>query len=391
MGTIAEQLKQIAENQQKVFEAGAASQKQIVSVDIDDLLEQQNIDLFLELTQKCVEGKISIVVTSTLATEQSTLTVVNVYRNNETNEAFWRVFSPEENLTAAYIVYNGENLEVVEEPATTKVSDVQDAQGNSFVENGVAKIPIANGVNLGLVRERTAGYQYSGIKITNGGEVGLALPTDNSATWTNPQNYNFAVTSQNLYRWMEVGLTQNDRTLSEDKKTSACKWLGATKLYKYYLDNVGEEQNQTLVLISPNDNLSIRRVYFSSGDMFLCINTIGPYGTQIFPTIISAALYPFEGAVESYHTASNMLPLFTDGRIMDWDTMECHDEFCGISGFHFYMNYPSEDITLSVGNGAFVTMALNDMLPYYAQGNTGWYSEDGTDIVDVKPLYRMEV
>ena len=263
------------------------------------------------------------------------------------------------------------------------VKDVQDTNGTSFVKNGVAKIPLETKLD----------------KINKGSKI---------VVYTNDSNSDDATThylgnDKDTYKPYAIPMIFGDK----GGKTAFSGYLvtadpvnkyhcankqyvddNTTKLYKYILENVGLEQNQTLILVSPNDNLSIRRVYFSNGETLLCINTMSVYNTQMIPHIISATLSPFEGDVNKYVTSSNAVPIITDGRILDFDTMEESDEFCGIRGFFTYEDFATE--IYPEFSGHLTASSLNTLLPYYLE-EYAWYNEEGTEIVDVKPLYRIDL
>ena len=110
--------------------------------------------------------------------------------------------------------------------------DIQ-INGTSIVGKGVANIPTANGSTLGVVKVYENGDAYSGVAVKADGTIALlgSSVTGNlsDAFFINPQHYSAPVLSKDLYRWVEVGLTQNDRTLTAEQKASACEWLGALK------------------------------------------------------------------------------------------------------------------------------------------------------------------
>ena len=47
------------------------------------------------------------------------------------------------------------------------------------------------------------------------------------AFFKNPQNYGVPVLSRDLYRWLKVGLVQNNETWTDEDKTKACETIGA--------------------------------------------------------------------------------------------------------------------------------------------------------------------
>ena len=57
----------------------------------------------------------------------------------------------------------------------------------------------------------------------------LGLTGSTHSVRQNPKSYHVAVMSDELYSWIKYGIVDNDETLTDEEKTSACEWLGAAK------------------------------------------------------------------------------------------------------------------------------------------------------------------
>lgn len=102
----------------------------------------------------------------------------------------------------------------------------------------IRETDIATTQKLGLVKQHPTSDAYSGVFIKQNGELYLtgadkALP---NAYFESPRDYNVAVLSKDLYRWIKVGLVQNDQTWTDSDRDKARKLLGIpTRIKKFLL------------------------------------------------------------------------------------------------------------------------------------------------------------
>ena len=131
---------------------------------------------------------------------------------------------------------------------TNGVQDVQDTNGNSFVENGVAKIPMAEKLDK---KTPTADSVYASTK--SKGDILIRVSnTDNGVAIYNNQDLGILPASETeiankklarkpicttkLDYAVKVGLTTNTIPLTDTEQQTACKWLGTQKSKHYYID-----------------------------------------------------------------------------------------------------------------------------------------------------------
>ncbi len=208
-------------------EGGGSFTKEVVSIDIEKLLVNQDIELFLELSNRFINGEIVIV--GTLGSQYGIITAVEKKSDTEYNWGLttsgW--YSTVDEVTPVVYVYgielSGNELLIVQgEIANPDLTDYV-----KFTDYAMAN-------KAGVIKFNPNGGAYSGVHLNKNGELvlmgtaysGGAL---SDAFFNAPQNYGVPVLSKDLYRWMQVGLTQNNRTMTDEEKTKACDWLGAVK------------------------------------------------------------------------------------------------------------------------------------------------------------------
>jgi hypothetical protein len=145
---------------------------------------------------------------------------------------------------------------------------------NQFVDSGakigdyVKKTDYAHYDKAGIV------YIPSGDEIYNGGIyfkdgkafiVGSARSGGLSeAFFNNPKVYSVPILTKDLYRWIKVGLTQNDQTWTDENKAKACETIGATKLYLHTISV--ENSTKKLYIVSKNKSQYLSSTSFLSSN-----------------------------------------------------------------------------------------------------------------------------
>lgn len=117
------------------------------------------------------------------------------------------------------------NKNEVNDLLLNKISDVKNASGTSYVNNGVATIPNAKANEVGLIRTADDGSQFYGLRVDNSGILIIEQATN--AEIDNGTQTHKPITPNNVnYAFKKSLVGTNKITLTEEEKATARETLG---------------------------------------------------------------------------------------------------------------------------------------------------------------------